>query len=465
MIETKEYIRRRQVLRNKIETGIIVLCGNNMIARNYPGNLLPFRQDSNFLYYLGIDIPGCMCIIDCDNDVDILFGNDPGIDDQIWRGSYKKMQDIADKAGVKKVFSLSKIKDAISKARKTNQRIHFLPPYPTDRQILLSELIGIPLSEISKKSSVELIQAVITQRSVKSEEEVIQIEEALNKATGPMHQKAMRMAFPGVYEYQIVAEMNKIAKACDLDFAYPVICSVHGEILHNEFHRNQLEKDQLLLIDAGAESSMHYASDITRTIPVGGRFNEKQKEIYAIVLSAEVHAIDRIKPGIKYADLHREAALMITQGLKTIGIMKGEPEEAVEKGAHALFFPHGLGHMMGLDVHDMEDLGENFVGYGNEVKRSSQFGTAYLRLARSLQPGFVLTVEPGIYFIPTLIDLWRSEKKFEKYINYSIVEAYKKLGGIRIEDNILVHSSGCKVLGNPIPKFPAEIEKFMNSEG
>lgn len=458
---TEEYADRRKALKNQIKTGVIILCGNNLIPRNYEGNPLPFRQDSTFLYYLGINTPNCYFILNCDKNEETLFGKNFSIDDQIWSGPQLSISDLADKAGIAKSFPLTQLNSIVSQLRKNKQKIHFLPPYPSNRQILLSELLNIPVSEITQHCSDELIQAVIAQRAIKSENEVIEIEKVLTDVTRPMHIKAMQMALPGIYENEIVAAISKILKESDLDFAYSPICSVHGEILHNEHHKNKLEKGQLLLIDAGAESSLHYASDITRTIPVGGKFTAQQKEIYDIVLSTEQNTIKKIQAGIKYAELHQAAALEITRGLIALDIMKGDPQEAVKAGAHALFFPHGLGHMMGLDVHDMEDLGEDLVGYEKGIKRSNQFGTSYLRLARALQPGFVITVEPGIYFIPTLINIWRSKKKFENYINYSKLETYKNFGGIRIEDNVLVESSGCRVLGISIPKSQTGIEKIM----
>ncbi len=460
-MDTQEYIKRRRILREQIKTGKIILFGNRLIPRNYTGNPLPFRQDSSFLYYVGIDTPNYFFLLDCDNNEEILFGDPLTIDDQIWSGPQLSLQNLADKAGIKKVLPASDFNSIVSQLKKNKQEIHYLPAYPTDRQIFLSKVLEIPVLEISNHCSTDLIQAIVEQRSVKSETEIDEIEKVLNNVTLPMHIQAMKMAFPGIYEYEIVAEMTKIVKGSDLEFAYSPICSVHGEILHNEHHTNKIREGQLLLIDAGAESNMHYASDITRTIPVGGKFSMQQKEIYGLVLAVEEDIIRKIKPGIKYADLHHQASLQITKGLINLGIMKGEPEDAVEAGAHALFFPHGLGHMMGLDVHDMEDLGENYVGYEENMKRSDQFGTANLRLSRTLQPGFVLTVEPGIYFIPILIDIWQSDKKFEEFINYSKLEAYKNFGGIRIEDNVLVKSTGYRVLGSPIPKSITEVEQLM----
>ena len=460
-MNTQEYIKRRRILREQIKTGTVLLFGNRLLPRNYSGNPLPFRQDSTFLYYVGIDTPNYFFLMDCNNDEEILFGDPLTIEDQIWVGPQLSLQDIADQAGIKKVFPAPDFVSIVSQMKKNKITIHYLPAYPPDRQIFLSEVLEIPVTEISRHCSIDLIQAIVKQRSVKSEIEIAEIEKVLKDVTLPMHIQAMKMAFPGIFECEIVAELTKIVKGSDLEFAYSPICSVHGEILHNESHTNKINEGQLLLIDAGAESNMHYASDITRTIPVGGKFTKPQKEIYALVLATEEDTIRKIKPGIKYADLHFQASLQITKGLIHLGIMKGDPENAVEVGAHALFFPHGLGHMMGLDVHDMEDLGENYVGYEENTQRSNQFGTAYLRLGRTLQPGFVLTVEPGIYFNPLLIDIWKSEKKFEEFINYSKLEAYKNFGGIRIEDNVVVESTGCRILGSPIPKSIAEIEQLM----
>jgi Xaa-Pro aminopeptidase len=338
--------------------------------------------------------------------------------------------------------------------------VHFLDPYIAERKIQLSQLLDLPLSKLASDSSEELKRAIISQRSIKSAEEIEEIELALNQVTGPMHVMAMQKARTGIYEYEIVAEMQRMAIAKGLEFAYPIICSVRGETLHNESYHNRLQKDQLLLIDSGVESPLHYASDITRTTPVDGKFNTRQKEIYSIVLKAQSEAIDAIQPNAKYIDIHLLAAKQITYGLTELGLMKGNAEEAVQSGAHALFFPHGLGHMMGLDVHDMEDLGEDLVGYDKETQRSTQFGTAYLRMGKTLQPGNVITVEPGIYFIPPLMDKWRSEKKFTDFINYDRLSAYYSFGGVRIEDNVMITSDGKKILGNAIPKGIKEIEEI-----
>jgi len=325
---------------------------------------------------------------------------------------------------------------------------------------MLQELLGIPFGEIKENASVELIKAVVDMRSVKDELEIAEIEKAC-EIGALMHITAMKMTKPGMLEMEVAGAIEGIALAKGPGVSFPVICSIHGETLHNHYHGNEMKGDKLLITDAGAETTMNYASDYTRTFPVSGKFTQKQKEIYEIVLKANTECIKAIKPGIKYQEIHLMAAKIIAEGLTALGLMKGNPAEAVKAGAHAMFFPHGLGHMMGLDVHDMEDLGEDFVGYDNETKRIDQFGTAYLRLGRKLQPGFVLTVEPGIYFIPSLIDLWFTEGKFTEYINFDKVKEYLDFGGIRIEDDVVVTASGCKVLGPPVPKTVAEIEEIM----
>lgn len=442
-------------------TGIIVIFGNRHQPRNYPSNILPFRQDSNFLYYTGIDIPGLICSIDCDANQEFLFGTEPTVEDKIWSGYLEPISSLAQKAGISSSKSLNDFNSFIEEALKKGRKIHYLPPYPNDRLLLLSELLNKSPDEVKSGVSIELIRLIVNQRSYKSGEEVGEIEWALENITAPMHILAMKMATPGNHESHIVAEMIKMAKRHNVDHAYPAICSIHGETLHNESYPNTLKEGNLLLVDAGAESLKHYASDITRTVPVGGKFSSFQRDIYELVLTAQEKAISEIKPDIPYLDIHLNTAMLIAAGLKDLGLMRGDIEAAVYRGAHALFFPHGLGHMMGLDVHDMEDLGEDYVGYSKSIKRSKQFGLAYLRLARKLEPGFVITVEPGIYFIPSLIDLWQTEKKFMDFIDYNKLLKYRHFGGIRIEDNILVTDKGNRVLGPKIPKTCSEIEELV----
>jgi Xaa-Pro aminopeptidase len=457
-LNTKIYADRREILKKSVYSGMIVLFGNNPQPRNYPSNILPFRQDSHFLYYAGINRPGLICCIDCDSGVETLFGNASTVEDSIWSGDQVPLAELAKEAGFRSVLPMAKFPLFIEQGSQKGQKIHYLPPYPADRLLFLSRIMKLQPDDLKSSVSVELIQSIVKQRSCKTGEEIGEIEWALENITAPMHITAMKMASPGNHESHIVAEMLKIVHHHHAQPAYPVICSIRGEILHNESYLNILQKDNLLLVDAGSESLKHYASDITRTSPVGGKFSSLQRDIYELVLSAQQRSIHEMKPGIFFRDIHLNAAKILAEGLKDLGLMKGNAEEAVHAGAHALFFPHGLGHMLGLDVHDMEDLGEDFVGYDPSVRRSKQFGMAYLRFARQLKPGFVLTVEPGVYFIPALIDLWQSQKKFSEFISYNKLKSYRDFGGIRIEDNILITDDGHRLLGPRIPKTCKELE-------
>ncbi|HLP59467.1 MAG TPA: aminopeptidase P family protein, partial [Candidatus Deferrimicrobium sp.] len=426
----------------------------------YPANTYHFRQDSNFLYFFGLDKPGFAGLIDVEESKDYLYGEDFTIDDVIWMGPQPSVKELAEEVGVFHTGAPAqlseKLKDAVSK----NRKVHFLPPYRAENTIQLEKLLGISCSEMKANASVDLIKAVVEQRSVKSELEVNEIIAALD-ISSEMYAIIMDMAKPGIYEREIAGKIAGIVGAHGANISFPIILSIHGETLHNHSHHNLLKENNLLVADSGAELPLHYASDITRTFPVGGRFTPGQKEIYQVLLNAQLAAIEAIKPGIPYKDIHLNTSKVIAQGLKELGLMKGDIEVAVHEGAHALFFPHGLGHMLGLDVHDMEDLGENYVGYDETVERSKQFGLAYLRLAKALKPGYVLTVEPGIYFIPALIDMWKEEKKFDQFIDYAKVEKFKGFGGLRIEDNVLVTGNGYRVLGQSIPKSITEIERIM----
>jgi Xaa-Pro aminopeptidase len=461
MFDKNVYIERRKLLKKQIKSGVILILGNIESPMNYPANPYPFRQDSNFLYFFGLDKPGFAGIIDGEEDNDYIYGEDFTIDDVVWMGPQPTVKELARGAGVSLTGTLAelaeKLKETISKGRK----VHYLPPYRAENTLQLEKLLGIATTDIKNNASVDLIKAIAAQRSIKSDAEVKEIEKALD-ISHEMYNTVMEMAKPGVYEKEIVGKIEGIVGSYGSYISFPTILSINGETLHNHFHGNRLKKSKLLVIDSGAESPGHYASDITRTFPMGGTFTPEQKDIYQIVLNSQLAAINAIKPGIPYKDIHLVTAAVIANGLKGIGLMKGDIEAAVKEGAHALFFPHGLGHMMGLDVHDMEDLGEDYVGYDETVQRSDQFGLASLRLAKELKPGFVLTVEPGIYFIPALIDLWKTENKFNDFIDYSKVEGFKGFGGIRIEDDVLVTNKNHRVLGKPIPKTIEEIEKRMS---
>jgi len=461
MFDAKVYTDRRKQLKGELKNGLILLLGNTEAAFNYPANTYHFRQDSNFLYYFGLDMPDLAGVIDIDANMDYIYGNDVDLDDIIWMGPQPKMADRAEKAGVKNTAPLKDLFGILKKARLEGRKIHFVPPYRGETYIELSDLLGIAVSELRNNVSEELVKAIIKQRSVKDDLEVKEIEKAVGIAY-EMHTTAMRMAQPGRIEREIAGTIEGISLAKGGPVSFPIILSIHGETLHNHFHGNELREGRMMVVDAGAETVSHYASDITRTVPVGGKFNQRQKDIYEIVLEANMKTIEATKPGITNLELHLMAARIIVDGLKNLSLMKGNTDDAVKQGAHAMFFPHGLGHMMGLDVHDIEGLGENLVGYDEEIQRSKQFGTAFLRLGRKHQPGFVFTIEPGIYFIPALIDLWRKENKFTDFINFDKVESYKDFGGIRIEDDILVTNTGHRVLGKPIPKTVKEVEDLMS---
>ncbi len=449
MFNKNVYIKRREKLSEKISSGLILLLGNNDSPINYEANTYYFRQDSTFLYYIGIDEPGLAAIIDIDEKRTILFGNEVTVEDIVWMGPKISLKDKATLVGILEQSPLNKLDEYIKKAMKNRRKIHFIPPYRADKAIWLESLLEIKANHIKSYASVELIKAIIEMRSIKDQEEIKEIESAL-KLTSILYSEAAKMSKPGYKEYEIAGRLEGIALEAGTHLSFPPIVTVHGEILHNTPSETLLKKGDLLLIDIGVESFLHYASDITRTIPVSGKFTTIQKEIYQTVIDMQQEAIKSIKPERTYLEIHLIAAKKMVENLKSIGLFKNNTDDIVSSGAYALFFPHGLGHMLGLDVHDMEDLGENYVGYDESTKRSNLFGLCYLRLAKKLQPGFVLTVEPGIYFIPALIEQWKSQGKFKEFIRYDKAEPMKKFGGIRIEDDILVTESGYKILSKDV---------------
>jgi Xaa-Pro aminopeptidase len=458
MFKAATYIERRKLLRESVGSGLLIFLANEESPMNYTANTFHYRQDSSFLYFFGLSSPGLAAIIDADENKDTLYGDDIGIEDIIWMGSLPKFKDRALEVGIRRTAARAAFDETVRQAVAAGRPVHYLPPYRPDNAIVLSELLSIPIKDLKAKASAALIKAAVDQRILKSKEEIREIECAV-AVSYEMYLAAMKLAKPGRYEYQISGAMEGIALAYGMHLAFPPIVTVNGQTLHMHSHDNLLTRGRLLVMDCGAEAASGYASDITRSVPVGGRFNARQKDVYEIVLAGQESAIKAIKPGVNFKDIHLQTARVMTDGLKGLGLMKGDTAEAVAAGAHALFFPHGLGHNLGLDVHDMEDYGENNVGYGEKVERSSQFGLAYLRMARELRPGHVMTVEPGIYFIPALFALWRKEKKHRDFIVYDAVEKFLDFGGARIEDDVLVTEKGRKVLGPPIPKTVADIEK------
>lgn len=461
MFNRETYIARRKQLKQKISDGIVLLLGNGDSPMNYTDNIYHFRQDSSFLYLFGLDLQNLAAIMDIDSGEDIIFGNEVSLQDIIWVGPQIPLKESAEKVGIAKTEPLDSLQNRISEAISLGRKVHFIPPYRAENKILLHDLLGISVSKLKAYSSVELIKALIELRSVKEIQEIEEIRKAC--AVGyQMHVTAMKMAQTGVWEQTIAGTIEGIALTGGGMSAFPIILSQNGETLHNHDHSQLLQKGRLMLVDAGAEVKSHYASDYTRTVPVGGKFAQKQLEIYEIVLKANNKGRELTKPGVTYLSVHMAAAEVIASGLKELGLMKGDVKEAVQNGAHALFFPHGFGHMLGLDVHDMENLGEQYIGYNDEIQRINQFGTAYLRLGRRLKPGFVITNEPGIYFIPALIEKWKAEKINTSFINFDRLESYLDFGGIRLEDDILVTESGCEIIGERIPITPDEIENTMS---
>ncbi len=463
MFKADVYTNRRKSLKKAVKSGIALFPGNVESPMNYPQNPYHFRQDSDFLYFFGLDLHGLFGVMDLDSGIDYIFGNDVDMDDIIWMGPQPTIKDLAAKAGITSTAPVSKLEDIIKEAVVKGRKIHFLPPYRGENKMVLGSLLKENPCQMKTLASAELIKAVVALRSVKEPWEIDEIEKAVEIAY-EMHVTSMKMCKPGVVEQEIFGKLEGIALSKGRGPSFPIILSINGQTLHNHAHHNTLKVGRMMVTDCGAETNMNYCSDITRTTPVGGKFSPRQKDIYEIVLKANVDAINAARPGMSNRDLHLMACRVIASGLKDLGLMKGDVGAAVEAGAHALFMPHGLGHMMGLDVHDMEALGENFVGYSDEVKRSTQFGLAFLRFALPYKQGHVFTIEPGCYFIPELIDQWKAEKLHSGFINYGEVEKYRDFGGIRIEDDLLITENGHKLLGKPIPKTVAEIEETCSSK-
>ncbi len=461
MFDKSTYENRREALKRKGLSGIGLFLGNGESPMNYLDNTYHFRQDSSFLYFFGLDFPGLIGVIDFDSGEDYIFGDDVDIEDIIWMGPQVSLKDNATKAGIEKTAPFAKVFDVVRDAQQAKRTVHFLPPYRGENKLLLGKLLNTSAQSVGTHSSLDLVKAVISIREIKEPREIVEIEEAC--ATGyQMHVTAMKMEQAGTWEQKIAGTIEGIAIAGGTGVSFPIILSQNGETLHNHDHSQTLENGRLMIVDAGAESVSHYASDFTRTTPVGGKFSQKQREIYEIVLAANNKATELTKPGVTYLSVHLAAAEVIAAGLKELGLMKGDVQEAVKNGAHALFFPHGLGHMMGLDVHDMEDLGQIYVGYDDEIQPVDQFGTAYLRLGKRLKPGYVITNEPGCYFIPALIDKWQAEGINKDFINFDKVNEYRGFGGIRLEDDILVTDTGAKIIGERVPIDPEEVESIVS---
>jgi Xaa-Pro aminopeptidase len=459
MFDRNVYVQRRGKLKQHVGSGVILFLGNENSSMNYADNLYHFRQDSTFLYFFGIDRPALAALIDIDLDTEIIFGDDLTVEQMVWTGYQRPLAEQAENIGITIVQPLHSLPEVIGQARKQNRNIHLLPFYRPEQAQTLNALFGINSAQLRSMVSVSLIKAIVAERSVKSEAELAEIENAVN-ATIDVQLEAIHYAKEGMREAEIAGRIHGLAISAGGSLAFPTILTVNGQILHNHYSNTILHNGQLVLCDCGVETAMHYAGDLTRTFPVSKSFSTPQKEIYSLVLQTLQTAAALLKPGILYKDVHLFACEKLVDGLQQFGLMKGDIKEAVAEGAHALFFPCGLGHMMGLDIHDMENLGEQYVGYTDELKQSTQFGLKSLRLGRALEEGFVITVEPGLYFIKELIDQWEAEKKFTQFINYDKLTPYKTFGGIRLEDDYVIEKTGCRLLGKHFPKLPDEIESF-----
>lgn len=457
MFDKNVYINRRKSLKEQVGNGLILFLGNEESSMNYRDNFYSFRQDSSFLYFFGIDRPGLAGMIDIDNDKEILFGEDFTTEQMVWVGFQESMNVLAEQVGVGLVKSKKYLEVDMTEAVLHKRNVHYLPPYRIEHTVLLQQLLGIDSSLLDAIASVQLIKAVVAQRSYKSPVELTEIEKAVN-TTVDMQLAAIKMVREGMTESKVAGNLQSIAIAAGGNLSFPTILTMEGQILHNGFSQSALRKGSMVLCDCGAETGMHYAGDLTRTFPVNGKFTNIQKEVYDIVYKAHEAAVELLKPGILFRDVHLHACEKLVEGLQQLGVMKGDVKEAVTMGAHALFFPCGLGHMMGLDTHDMENLGEQYVGYNEAITKSTQFGLKSLRLGKELEEGFVITVEPGLYFNPGLIDEWAAEKKLESFINYGRLQDFRNTNGIRIEEDFLITADGKQLLGNHLAKTTDEIE-------
>lgn len=460
MFQAKTYIDRREKLKKKVEKGIILLLGNEESSMNYADNTYHFRQDSTFLYYFGIQHPGLAAVIDIDNDKEIIFGDDYTIDHIVWMGPQPTIQERANACGVTNVSPVSELASVLEEAGSQGRKIHFLPLYRPENKIKLFELLQIAPKDVVNTYSLDLVKAVVSQREIKTREEIEQLHQAVDVSVD-MHIAAMKFVRPGMTEAQVTAEIHKVALAAGGNISFPIIATKNGQTLHNHYHGNTVQEGDLFLVDAGFENPMMYAGDLSSTIPVSKKFTPEQKEIYEITLAAHQAAIDALELNKPFKNAHIASCTTVFDGLKALGFTKGNAMDAFEAGAHALFFPCGTGHMMGLDVHDMEDLGEVWVGYDGQPK-STQFGLKSLRLAKPLRAGHVFTIEPGIYFIPELIDLWRGQGKFNDFINWEKVDSYRNFGGIRNEEDFVMTDNGVKLLGKPKPKTVEEVESLRD---
>ncbi len=454
MFAKETYEQRRALLKKNLGSGVLLFLGNDDCGMNYEDNTYRFRQDSTFLYYFGLSFAGLSAIIDIDENKEIIFGDELTIDHIVWMGIQPTLKEKSERVGVCETRPYAAVAEYLQQAVRKGRTVHYLSPYRAEHKLKLMDWMGVPPA--SQEGSVPFIRAIIGQRNYKSAEEIVEIEKACD-ITADMHIAAMKMLRPGMYEYEVAGAMEAVALAAGGSLSFPTIATINGQTLHNHYHGNLVKPGDLFLVDAGAETAMGYAGDMSSTFPADKKFTQRQREVYEIQNAMHAASVAALRPGIPFMEVYDLSARVMVEGLKQLGLMKGNADDAVREGAHALFYPHGLGHMMGLDVHDMENLGELWVGYNGQPK-STQFGRKSLRLAIPLEAGFVHTIEPGIYFIPELIDKWKAEKKFTDFVNYDKVETYKDFGGIRNEEDYLITETGSRRLGKKIPLTPEEVE-------
>lgn len=468
MFSKEVYARRRQTLVAKMadsaaegKRGIALFIGNTEAPAQYKDNCYKFRQDSTWLYFFGIDQPLYAAIIDLDNGNETVFANDVEIGDIIWMGPQPSVASVAASVGVEKSAPYTDLNAAVAKVLAEGRPVHFVKPSRYYNTMKIASLLGCGTDEVAGRFSLALTKAIISMRLVKEDCEIEAIDDACNLGY-EMHTVARNSIVPGIIEQEIVGKMDGVTLSKGWGVSFPTILTQHGETLHNHLHDKIIEPGKLMVIDAGAESNVHYASDFTRTYPTSGKFTAKQREIYQIVCDCNEFAFSMTRPGISYREVHLKTMHLMLEELRALDIVRGDVQDMVEAGIAGLFMPHGLGHNMGLDVHDMEDYGENYVGYDDDQKRSSQLGLGSLRMARKLVPGNVITDEPGIYFIPALIEKWKSEKTDQGFVNYQKLESYYDFGGIRLEDDVLVTADGARRLGKKrLPISPDDVEAAM----
>lgn len=468
MFSKDVYARRRQTLVAKMadsaaegKRGVALFIGNTEAPAQYKDNCYKFRQDSTWLYFFGIDQPLYAAIIDLDNGNETIFANDVEIGDIIWMGPQPSVASVAASVGVEKSAPYTDLNAAVAKVLAEGRPVHFVKPSRYYNTMKIASLLGCGTDEVAGRFSLALTKAIISMRLVKEDCEIEAIDDACNLGY-EMHTVARNSIVPGIIEQEIVGKMDGVTLSKGWGVSFPTILTQHGETLHNHLHDKIIEPGKLMVIDAGAESNVHYASDFTRTYPTSGKFTAKQREIYQIVCDCNEFAFSMTRPGISYREVHLKTMHLMLEELRALDIVRGNVQDMVEAGIAGLFMPHGLGHNMGLDVHDMEDYGENYVGYDDDQSRSPQLGLGSLRMARKLVPGNVITDEPGIYFIPALIEKWKSEKTDHGFVNYQKLESYYDFGGIRLEDDVLVTADGARRLGKErLPISPDDVEAAM----